>query len=376
MTPLEAAHEIHQRAMELAESAFLSERRGDHEEARKAYYSAFQEERAAASALAQSFDIEPTRSVFYRSAATLALRCGEIVAAERLAAQGLAGDAPREIADELRDLLEEVSFARHLQVKGIVLSPDSFQISLWGGAVSPGRVAGHEFSARYQDTERLVYRTAERKLKRPFRENLSSTKAFRKNLEVYVSTPRAASFAVTVSVGVGEQAYIPEFQERSPGSVVVQELLGCVQLFDERKDEELKARIGSDAYYYNFIGLMSRIAPDGNNIRGVGFTSSTGDEAISFRLTRRQDELPIIGRRKPGKRKRDDDGEELEEVRGVLDIQKGITIHGDDGSSLKVIVPEGLMGDVVRPLWEHRVLIRGRRRGKTIVMAGIQEADE
>ena len=371
MTPLEAAHEAHQQAMELAEAAFLAERRGG-QDAKAIYRQAFLKEREAAIALASSVDVEPTRSVFYRSAATLALRCGELHAAERLAAQGLAGEPPEEIADELRTVMEEISFARHLEVKGIVLEPTSFQMSLWGGAVSPGRVAGHEFSTRYQDTERLVYRTAERKLKKPFRENITSSKSFRKNLEIFMSVPRAASFAVTVTVGMVEQAFLPELQDHSPGAVVIQELLSCVELFNLRKDDQLKERIGNDAYYYNFIGLMGRIAPDGDKIKGVGFTAVEQGKPVSVGLTRRQDDPPVnMPKGRETKRSKE---KEYGEVHGVLDIKDSVTVKTDDGKVYRVIVPDGLMGDVVRPLGEHRVVVRGQRKGKVIVLEGIVEA--
>lgn len=51
---------------------------------------------------------EPTRSVFYRSAASLALQCEEFRETERLIATALSGNPPNEIAEELRDLLEKL----------------------------------------------------------------------------------------------------------------------------------------------------------------------------------------------------------------------------------------------------------------------------
>ena len=50
------------------------------------------------------------RSVLHRSAASLALECGALREAERLIAAALSGDPPDEIAEELRDLLEQVYF--------------------------------------------------------------------------------------------------------------------------------------------------------------------------------------------------------------------------------------------------------------------------
>jgi hypothetical protein len=51
--------------------------------------------------------VEPSRSVLYRSAATLALDADERQEAGRLARLGLLGNPPPEIADELREVLKK-----------------------------------------------------------------------------------------------------------------------------------------------------------------------------------------------------------------------------------------------------------------------------
>ncbi|MCL4203791.1 MAG: hypothetical protein KJ000_14920 [Pirellulaceae bacterium] len=56
------------------------------------------------------------RSVLHRSAASLALNCEEYRLAEKLLAVGLAGDPPPEIAEEMRDLLEQIYARRELLV--------------------------------------------------------------------------------------------------------------------------------------------------------------------------------------------------------------------------------------------------------------------
>jgi len=56
-------------------------------------------------------DIEPTRSILHRSAATLAVQCGEYEAAQRLIYRALAGNPPSDIEAELKDLLGKVELA-------------------------------------------------------------------------------------------------------------------------------------------------------------------------------------------------------------------------------------------------------------------------
>ena len=91
-------------------------------------------------------EFEPTRSVLHRSAASLALECDEIREAERLIGRALSGNPPDEIAEELRDLLEDVYFLRHLSLRGIVLQPDEFQLSLEGDAIGFGIAPTNYFS--------------------------------------------------------------------------------------------------------------------------------------------------------------------------------------------------------------------------------------
>lgn len=94
--------------MDLADQAFLAKRRGNLEWSVDLAYRALELESAAAEMVRHDVAAEPTRSILYRSAASLAIECGETETALRLIATGLSGDPPPEIADELRDLLQQV----------------------------------------------------------------------------------------------------------------------------------------------------------------------------------------------------------------------------------------------------------------------------
>jgi len=98
----------HEMAMEFADQADAAKRTGDVQQAALLYRQALDYERRAASGVAPNLSAEPTRSVLHRSAASLALDCGELREAERLICAALAGNPPEEIADELRDLLQTI----------------------------------------------------------------------------------------------------------------------------------------------------------------------------------------------------------------------------------------------------------------------------
>lgn len=111
---------------------------------RELFSAAFEKEREAASQLFTEFGIEPTRSVLYRSAASLALRYECYDEAERMIGAGLAGIPPWEIAEDLRSVWDELTFRRHLLSKGLGVSADKFQMCIVGKAVpNPGYQTVH-----------------------------------------------------------------------------------------------------------------------------------------------------------------------------------------------------------------------------------------
>lgn len=116
MSDIQAKHTM---AMDLAEAAFVAKLRGNLEQAAKLTRQAFENEQAAAALIANQLEAEPTRSVLHRSAANLAVNCGEFQAAERLIATALSGNPPTEIASELKDLFIQINLRPYLQRHGI-----------------------------------------------------------------------------------------------------------------------------------------------------------------------------------------------------------------------------------------------------------------
>ncbi len=103
---IEQVQQLHDMAMDNAEKALLADK-GNEALSREAYRQAFLYEREAANLLADNIDFEPSRSVLHRSAAALALECGEWRAAEQLICAALAGNPLEDIAEELRELLQK-----------------------------------------------------------------------------------------------------------------------------------------------------------------------------------------------------------------------------------------------------------------------------
>ncbi len=107
---------LHDEAMRLAETAFAAKVRGDEAPVGSLLREALELERRAAELMTAGINSEPSRSVLFRSAATLALRCGDYDEAERLIAAGLAGQPPEEIARELHAVMTAAQMARQRSV--------------------------------------------------------------------------------------------------------------------------------------------------------------------------------------------------------------------------------------------------------------------
>ena len=65
--------ELHAEAMELAETAWIKRQEGDFAAYKRLVDEAYEKERAAAESVISARNLEPTRSVLFRSAASLAL---------------------------------------------------------------------------------------------------------------------------------------------------------------------------------------------------------------------------------------------------------------------------------------------------------------
>ncbi len=382
---MKKATDIHRKAMDLVDRARAEKARGESRQAEESLRDAFEKEREAALLVVKEEESEPTRSVLCRSAASLALQADKIREAERLISLGLAGNPPEEIAEELRDLLEDVYFQRHLQLRGIMLEPNEIQLALAGDSVGFGVTSVPEFTGRVTNMEKLLYRTAERKLGRPYRDRGAPKADLKEKFEVYLTVPRAASFAVTLRLGHAAQMELPGMNWAED---IVDEVVDCFELLSLNDIETLSKKIDSKPYYRNFIGLVRSIAPDGKNVRTVGITTvHKGEERhIALRESPRisieqtlealpKTELLPLGAETPEK-------EEHLQIRGTLLFADGrggkdeIQIVDENETSHRVSVPEGLMDDIVRPMWKTMVVVTGSRKGQVIMLHDIQQVKE
>ena len=289
---------VHAQAMELAEEAYFARLHGAQGEFCSLSSKAFEREYCAAMIAVKTGVEEPTRSVLLRSAATLAVDCGELREAEKLISIALSADPPEEIANELRDLLEVVHFDHHLRSKGLKLFPGEFELSITGQDVSYGIVNSDSFITRIKHAEKMLQRTAERKAGRPFSESGRKPKDIQ-DIKIYLQVPRAASFAVSIRVGASDQLDLPGIGK--PEDLII-EVIDCLQLFEDKKDGDLEKRIDDEKYFRNFLGLARQMAPDGKEIRMVAFRTIKGEKPDSVKITRTRDQVPESETKQPPKK--------------------------------------------------------------------------
>ena len=107
--------ELHRKAMDLADLADTKKSQGLNRDAAVLYRQSLESEQNAAIEARLQHVGEPTESVLFRSAASLAYILNDYREAERLICLGLAGNPPSEIADELRGLYDAVSIDRKME---------------------------------------------------------------------------------------------------------------------------------------------------------------------------------------------------------------------------------------------------------------------
>lgn len=368
-------NKLHDEAMDFVDRAFIARRKGNIENALSFTRRAYELETQAAELLRDDLSAEPSRSVLYRSAASLAMECGETREAEKLISIALIGEPPYEIAEELRNLLEQVNFERHLRLEKVDLTSAEFQLSIFGSAVGYGIAQSEVFIERIKDIERLIFRTVERKLGRAFRERGATVQSIQDSYSLYLSAPRAGSFSINLRLG--RQMELPGFEFDISGEVV-DEVIECFDLLNSGREDDLKHKIPDETYFQNFVGLAKRIAPDGDKVKMVGLTKVTDGKEIRVKLDRTQEQIISSIKYSSSESESEDKGLVIR-VQGRLlladarEAKRKIQLVDEDGTKQDVIVPEGMMDDIVKPLWDEVVVVIGKKVGRKIYLQEISK---
>lgn len=123
MNRSEQVTQFHNQAMDIVETAYFAQRKGDNVIANQQFKAAYELEKQAAMLLIEAYDIEPTRSILFKGAAQLAFNFGDLRAMEQMIGFALTGNPNPQIAYELRQLLLE----SELETSNISISKGIFK---------------------------------------------------------------------------------------------------------------------------------------------------------------------------------------------------------------------------------------------------------
>lgn len=384
---MQTIKEIHDKAMNLAEDAFHAQKSGREADAIRLFAEAVELEQEAANSLPLSEESEPTRSILFRSAASLAFNSKNYEGADRLIARGLSGFPPPEIMEELKNLYEDVNFMRHLSAKGLLIDPNQWLMTISGDATRYGGTAAEYLLVRVEKITTLFYRTTERLLKFPYRASSGVNKTIKDAYGLYINAFAPSSFAVSFQIGRPDPqtTLFPELKEAKQieSTEIVDEIMSCYEIFEGKEPLKLKDKFKDEDYYQNFVGLAKQIAPDGNNVKLVGFTTIREGREKSVALRKSRKELRDSIKSIEGETEHED--KVSVQHTGIL-MQANTPLVGKFGT-VKLIemetkekhmikVPIPIMKDVVQPFYEELVTIQGYEKDGKIILEEINLASE
>lgn len=366
--------ELHREAMKFNDLALIAKNDNSVAEVKNNYVKAFELEKQAFILFNSTSSEEPTRSILLRSAANLAILSEELREAEKLISIGLAGDPPNEIADEFRDLLQQVNFFRHLELHGVRLNSNELQLSLSGNQVGHGLIRSDEFLNRIELIEKLAYRTSDRIRNKPFNDKGRPIKNNVVNFEPYLSAPRAASFAVTIRFGQSIEQQVLEGMDVQ--TLLIDDILKNIKLINEKNYTQLNENIKDESYRRNFIALTKQLAPDGDRIKLVGFTTTRRDNNQTVTLTKINKNFEVPSTAEQTDLLVSDKAVEITGTLSFADSKKSrIKLTNSKNIDYEIEVPKGLLSDIVKPYFEETVLIKGVQKGKKIRLRDIEKVE-
>ena len=270
---MKTVREYHDKAMEFAQQAAIARFENKRELAEDLAIKAMNFEIAAAELVPENENSEPTRSILYRSAASLGHQGKQYKKALRMIYKGLSGFPPENIKEELIFLQEQILMENHLELRGIQLTNCEFQYSFAGDEVGDGMILYQEFKRRMESLSTLIRRTSERLLGRAYQSGGPQAEKF-KPYETAISTARSGSYALTIRLIETKMEVSTLLTQEATPERVIYEIISGMDLINNKKETELESIINNRFYYKNFLATARDLLPDGKKVKLVGFTSS------------------------------------------------------------------------------------------------------
>jgi hypothetical protein len=271
--------DIHDKAMAIVDKARDAERAGNKAGYVELLRAAYQLERQAASRLDQAPESEPTRTVLFRSASSLAFQAEDYQEACNLAFDGLTGNSPEEYAAELLEIASDAKFRLQLIGQNLQVPNAEITLTVRGPRVSIGLAPARQTTLILRRIEMLLRGRVEKFFKNKLEARgvewpLGNAKLF----DVFMRPIAADEFAVAFQLGLHEQLSL--FSTASPGDQIVGDFIRDLQtVFREG---------GASAKDDRFAAAVLRLEPDGKEVTSIEITAMISGELISVRIPPRK----------------------------------------------------------------------------------------
>jgi len=363
--------QLHREAMKFADEADLAKLFGERAKFLQLTKQAFEKEKAAAD-LMKDIDVEPSRGVLHRSAATLAWRCGLFDQSEKLIYRALAGNPRSDIEWQLKDLLGTVNLAK----EGIHLGEGQLLFSLHGSQIGYGKAAVEELTSRAPSIATMLRISATSALK-DVRDAVSRKQPELGDIPVFIEGLAAGSCIVKLRLGEPIQESLPGFGRFNDA---IKPFLENMNLLGQGETYELEKTIDDPIEFRDFVKASIELAPDGEKISSVKFQSVIDGhlKVVSLHTTQSTLEglqLPRV----PSVESRLEVTEQAIVKTGVLRVGnaldnevKTLCILATDGEgNWHIEGTEDLKDEIVRQYFKRRIVVHGKRMKRANVVRHI-----
>ncbi|WP_143470762.1 hypothetical protein [Neolewinella marina] len=330
----------------------------------KAYYI----ERSIADTIEAVEDNEPSRSIFYKSAASLALNAKLFREAEISACLGISGRGDDVELDELRDIFDQVNFERHLYLNGISLENNQFQLSFVGNEVGSGYIKSSELIDRLNIITDLARKEVEKKANKKFNSRGRPGNVVQM-YPLYFSAGMTGSYKIIIQIGNSKNGDLLFGDKYAIENSIITSIIRKIDYINSNNLEALKEEYGKDDPYYDFfVESIKSFAPDGDRIKMIGFTTSINGDEVQTRLTRKRTEIGDVFEMEENLEFDLVEEGTIVSVIGVLDLSKSrktthiFEIMDEEGRSYKFEASEGELASIVRDNYKDLVKVTGRRK--------------
>lgn len=352
-----SVRQLHEEAMRLSQEAVVARVRGDYESQRQFVKQALMHEVMAAEQVPFAPESEPTRSILYRSAASLAFQAQDFEYTLRLIGEALRGYPPPSVIDELTSLWSSVQHQKYLEDSGIVSIETGVEIRIAGPVVGNAQIPYGELDQRIDALTMLTDRSTDFLQNKDFSRRRPRSNAL--GLRPTLSNVRPGSFIADINF----QADAHQLSLFTTIEDVISLVIDSVEKSDAGDIGALISLFrGNESYAANANKAVMQLAPDGQGIREVTVTTSRKNVTLDTPSAFMDAFTPSLSKEEP------ESSRVLTAIGNINqpDRQKDtIDFLPEDGSKPipTIYVHEALVDFVLR-YWPERVEIEYRETSK------------